>query len=90
MRVDEDLGDALADVLKDAVPRVFVAKRVIALVAVHRPDLQWDFGEGESWSSQGSQNQKHIRILYYFEKFSIAIWFTKSKCVPLCRPIWSR
>ena len=42
MRVDEDLRDALADVLKDAVARVLVAERVIALVAVHGPDLKWE------------------------------------------------
>ena len=42
VRVDEDLRDALADVLKDAVARVLVAERVIALVAVHGPDLKWE------------------------------------------------
>ena len=41
MRVDEDLRDALADVLEDAVARVLIAERVIALVAVHGPDLKW-------------------------------------------------
>ena len=40
MRVDEDLRDALADVLEDAVTRVLAGERVVAPVATQRPDLQ--------------------------------------------------
>ena len=40
LRVDEDLGDPLADVLEDAMPGVLFRKCVEALVAVQRPNLQ--------------------------------------------------
>ena len=58
MRVDEDLRDALADVLEDAVARVLVAERVIALVAVHGPDLKWDQDMSHSRCSHVSSSSR--------------------------------
>jgi hypothetical protein len=70
LRVDKDLRDALANVLEDAVARVLVDKRVVALVAVHRPDLE---GEKKKWDE--SKELKDTDRHTFLELFNIFLIF---------------
>ena len=74
LRVDKDLGDALADVLEDAVAGVFLGEGVEGLVGVHRPDLDVPgHGAGDEELLVGVEREALDGVLVGLEEVHLAL-----------------